>query len=81
MSTTQISITPTTIERLATKLEISLFYVFNALDATVNVNLKDNDGNILKSTSVYIPSEIYANWNEDSVIVNYVTNQLNLTLE
>jgi hypothetical protein len=81
MSTTLISIRPTTVEKQATKIEISLFYVFNALDATINVNLKDDDGNVLKTEAVYIPPEIYASWNVDSVIVDYITAQLNLKLE
>lgn len=78
MSATIVNIKPTLIGKNATKIELILQYTFNATDATVIANLKDDDGTILKTSSVYIPTEIYTAWSEDDPIISYVLKQLNL---
>ena len=80
MSASIVNIRPTLIGKNATKIELNLQYTFNATDATIIVDLKDDNGTILKTSSVYLPTEIYTNWSDDAPIINYILQQLNLTL-
>ena len=63
----------------ATKIELYLQYTFNATDATVIVDLKDINGTILKTSAVYIPSEVYSTWSSDEPIISCMLTQSNLT--
>ena len=38
----------------------------------VIVDLKDNNGTVLKTSAIYIPSDVYMTWQADSVIIDYV---------
>jgi hypothetical protein len=58
MADSIVNIQPTLIGKNATKIELTLQYVFNATDATVIVDLKDDNGTVLKTSSVYLPPEI-----------------------
>ena len=79
MAASIVNIQPTLIGKNATKIELSLQYTFNAADATVIVDLKDDNGTVLKTTSVYLPPEIYTTWSDDGPIISYILTQLNLT--
>ena len=70
-----INIQPTLIGKNATKIELSLQYTINATDATIIVDLKDNNVSILKTSAVYIPSEVYSTWSSDEPIISYILTQ------
>ncbi|MEY4278006.1 MAG: hypothetical protein RL377_10 [Bacteroidota bacterium] len=79
MSSSIVNIQPTLIGKNATKIELSLQYIFNATDATVMVYLKDDNGTVLQTSAVYLPPEIYSSWSNDEPIITYILGQLNLT--
>ena len=79
MAASIVNIQSTLIGKNAAKIELTLQYVFNATDATVIVDLKDDNGTVLKTSSVYLPSEIYTTWSDDGPILNYILSQLILT--
>jgi len=79
MAASIVNIQPTLIGKNATKIELTLQYVFNDTDATVIVDLKDDNGTVLKTSSVYLPTEIYTTWSDDGPILNYILSQLILT--
>lgn len=78
MSAYTINIQPYPVGQSSSKIDLFLQYVFNAVDATVYVYFKDDNNNTIKTVSVYVPSEIYASWQEDSVIIDYVLQELQL---
>lgn len=80
MSTSAINIIqPVQVPQTAKKIELFLQYVFNAVEATVLVDYKDDNGAVIKTASVYILPEVYSIWQQDSVIIDYVLSQLCLT--
>jgi len=78
MSTSTLPIKPYSLSQ-ATQVQLSLDYIFDAVDCTVIVNFLDSNGNQLAVTSVYIPPDTYASWQADTVITDYVFAALNLT--
>lgn len=70
-----------TISSDAVQMSLYMSYIFGATDGNVIVDLKDSSNNILRKVSIYIPPEVYSTWTtDDSIITNYVANQLGVTL-
>lgn len=63
----------------ATQIQLSLQYIFDAVDCTIIVNYLDSNGNQLGTNSVYIPEAVYSTWSADQPIIEYVLAQLGLT--
>ena len=79
MSAFTINIQSKDITLSSAKIELFLQYVFNATDANVVVYFKDDKDTTIDIKNVYIPVPVYAAWQNDDTIVNYVLAQLNLT--
>ena len=68
------------VNQTANRIKVHINYVFNAIDANVSITFLNTDGTILKVERVYIPVEVYATWNDDSIILNYVETQLGIVI-
>jgi hypothetical protein len=79
-STYDVEIQPYSIQYNIVKIKFYMNYIFNATDCNVSVQLIDDTDRILDAKYVHIPPEIYSQWtDDDSVILNYIYEQLNMT--
>lgn len=75
-----IHVDPVSQTKQITKIQLSIpQFVLNATEMDVYVTMFTEEMRFVDSTLVHIPPDVYAEWGkDDSHIVDYVLNQLNV---
>jgi len=77
---TTINIQDYDVSKTTVKVQLYMQYVFGALDGAVEVVYLSATNEVLKQSTVLIPSDVYASWTtDDATIEDYVLSQLGLT--